>query len=788
MSEKRWLVLILALFMLLGIFYALTTPVFEASDELWHYPMVRHLADGNELPVQVYDPALAGPWKQEASQPPLYYYLAAALTFWIDASDMETIRWENPHVDNGVITEDGNINLTIHNPAWNSWQGTLLAVKVVRFFSVLLGAGTVFLTYLIAKEVEPNRPEIALGATAVNAFLPMFIFISASVNNDNLAIPLASLAILLLIRVVSKRYSVIGIQSTDHRSPITDYWLHWLLIGLVIGLAILTKEGTFGLFPIAVGTAVVSQWQAKKDKLAGTNGRHYWHVWLAVVGKALAAFLVLMIPVILIAGWWYWRNIQLYGDFLGWSAFIAVLGERAHPASLIQLWSERHGFLMSFWGLFGGVNVPMAGWIYTVLNGVLVASVVGFVVYVVRLLREWRSDIGLLSLNLQSLIANLFGLVERYFALLVCFLFSTAVVLGLIQWATTTWSSQGRLVFTALSALLVLLTVGLVGWLPSKPARIVIGILSGFMLGVAVLVPVLWIRPSYQPPVYASIPDRMSVNFGDQLQLVGYEVDNTAVQPGADIWLTLEWQVLAPIDRNWSIFVHLNDPVIGRPIAQRDMYPGQGLRPTTFLQVGERLVTKHLLTVPDTAVAPADLELSVGLYDFYEGERLPITEAGLLSAENEAVRLADLSLTAVPGETPNPVSINFEEGFELVGYELLPRHAQAGDDVDAVFYWRVNQPVAEDYTFFAQVVGEDTTRWGAASDLPVPTSQWEPGAVQPVPMSIALREDTPPDVYPLIIGLYTLSAAGEFERLQRITADGRPTDDFLNVTLVRVDE
>ncbi|MDX1415721.1 MAG: hypothetical protein R3293_16105, partial [Candidatus Promineifilaceae bacterium] len=73
MSEKRILTLILFLFLILGFTYALTTPVFEASDELWHYPLVRHLADGNPLPVQVFDPELAGPWKQEASQPPLYY-------------------------------------------------------------------------------------------------------------------------------------------------------------------------------------------------------------------------------------------------------------------------------------------------------------------------------------------------------------------------------------------------------------------------------------------------------------------------------------------------------------------------------------------------------------------------------------------------------------------------------------------------------------------------------------------------------------------------------------------
>ncbi|HUM70869.1 MAG TPA: glycosyltransferase family 39 protein, partial [Chloroflexota bacterium] len=452
MTEKRWLTLILLLFVLLGGVYTFTTPVFEASDELWHYPMVRHLAAGNPLPVQVFDPAQAGPWKQEASQPPLYYYLGAALTFWIDTADMETVRWENPHVDNGIITADGNINLTIHNPAWNLWQGTLLAARLVRLFSILLGAATVYLTYRIAREVEPDRPEIRLGAAAINAFLPMFLFITASVNNDNLAIPLASLAILLMIRMIRNRYSVTRKRLTNNGVRLTNYELRWLLIGVVIGLAILTKEGTFGLFPIALGTAFISQWQKISAQVSGKSITHHasrithyappitdYRLPITDYGRillhALLTFLVMLLPVALIAGWWYWRNIRLYGDFLGWNAFIAVLGQRATPASLYQLWSERHGFLMSYWGLFGGVNVPMPGWIYALLNGVLVVSVVGFVIYIVKEMRDWRLEVKGAPFNLQSLISNLLRFVERYFALIVCLLFSAAVVVGLIQWA-----------------------------------------------------------------------------------------------------------------------------------------------------------------------------------------------------------------------------------------------------------------------------------------------------------------------------------------------------------------
>jgi hypothetical protein len=258
MSEqtcRRWLALILSVYTLLGVTYALTTPPFEASDELWHYPMIRHLADGNPLPVQVFDPAQAGPWNQEASQPPLYYYLGAALTFWIDTGDMAQVRWLNPHVDTGVLTKDGNINLTIHAPDANPWQGTLLAIYIVRLFSVLLGLATVYLTFRIAKLVFGNRypvignpatdhgspitdhgspvtdyRSLALGATAVTAFLPMFIFISGAVNNDNLVIPLVALALLLMIWAVVQPVEA-GYKLPWGKTAVSEA-TYWLILGV----------------------------------------------------------------------------------------------------------------------------------------------------------------------------------------------------------------------------------------------------------------------------------------------------------------------------------------------------------------------------------------------------------------------------------------------------------------------------------------------------------------------------------------------------------------------------
>ncbi|WP_420631695.1 glycosyltransferase family 39 protein [Candidatus Leptofilum sp.] len=786
-QEKRWLRLILGLFIILGGMYALVTPVFEASDELWHYPMIRHLADGNPLPVQVFDPAQAGPWKQEASQPPLYYYLGAALTFWIDTNDMETVRWENPHVDNGILTADGNINLTIKNPAWSPWQGTLLAVRIVRLFSVLLGATTVYLTYLIGKELALVRPEIALGAAALNAFTPMFLFISGAVNNDNLAIPLSSLGVLLMIRAVSKQYS-----ASQRRTA-------YLKIGVVIGLAILTKQGAFALLPLALGAIFIANWGKRNTELHGGgtegNGEKFWGEIARMLGRTAVSFLILLIPVILIAGWWYWRNIVLYGDFLGWNAFIAVLGQRAHPASLAQLWSERWGFMLSYWGLFGGVNVPMPLWLYHVLNGVVVVGVLGFVVYFVKEIIDWRLETGF---SFQSLISNLLNFVAAKFALVVCLLFMAAVIVGLIQWATTTWSSQGRLVFTAMSAINVLLVAGLIGWLPRRfGQRLILGV-AGFLFVLAALAPLAWIRPAYAHHQTAAPwleQQPMNATFDGKLRLVGYEIGQTPVlsaaevavaqqkatyQPGDTVDLLLEWEVLESMDRNWSVFVHLNDPVIGVPIAQRDMFLDQGLRPTSLLEPGETIFNHYQLVIPETAVAPANLQLTVGLYDFANFERLPLTDGA------DSVVLATLTLEPAAGDVPNPTLVNFDNELELVGFELNLRQAAAGETVDLTLYWRAKRPLTTDYTIFAQVVDDDTTRW-ASQDLGQPTSSWAEGELQTVQMSLPLSPDTPSKVYPVIIGLYTVDD-GQFNRLQIIAEDGRPTDDFLRLTLLRVND
>jgi hypothetical protein len=601
-------------------------------------------------------------------------------------------------------------------------------------------------------------------------------------------------------------------------------WWEWAALGLVIGLAALTKEGTLGLIPMAFGTATVAAWQRVNDELrrtrdggisptpllprspASPRGRAT-SVVSPAVGGLLSAFILITAPALLVAGWWYYRNVVLYGDWLGWNAFIAVLGQRGHPASLAQLWGERRGFLMSFWGLFGGVNVPMWPWVYTALNVVLAMSFIGFLIYLGRTL-----IVALRNLRAASdpWFARLLRPVEFHFGLIVNLLFAAAIVYGLVQWATTTWSSQGRLVFTAISSLCVLMTLGLAEWgraandLMGRRTEIrtlrtghwMIGFVAVFLFFIAAAAPWLWIRPAYEPPTTAGpLVGAIDATFGERMRLIGYEVEYDDTRPGDPVTVRLEWEALQDMDRDWSVFLHLNDPVLGGPIAQRDMYPGAGLLATSLLEPGRRWVDTYVLTIPATAIAPAELELAVGLYDFANGQRLPVTDDGPpITAADDAVVLATIPLAAAEGAYPNPVSIFFEHGLELVGFEVSPRRAAAGETIELFTYWRPAQPLPADYTFFAQIVGEDTTRQAAADVTPPrPTSGWAADETVEVRFSLPIDPVAPPDAYPLIVGLYTRTAPmssadnGGFDRLQLVTPDGRLTDDFLILTLVRID-
>ena len=761
---------ILVLFVLLASLYSVVTPIFEASDELWHYPMVQWLSKGNPLPVQ--DAKNVGLWKQEASQPPLYYYLTGWATFWIDTSDLPQVRRENPHVDNGVITPDGNTNLVIHDPQREAfpWRGTVLAVHLVRFLSVLMGAATVWLTYRIALELFPDRDYLALGAAAINAFTPMFIFISGAVNNDNLTMTLCALGLLMIVKRVRETADDIE-PMTERKQPSTVnrqslFWFSigkWLPLGVVLGLGALTKTSAVALLPIAALAISVVAWRKAS-----------WGVFFAG-GIATA------VPVLVMAGWWYLRNIQLYGDVTGISAFIDVLGKRAAPANLAQLWGERWGFMLSYWGLFGGVNIPLDNWVYHVLNGLAIIGVIGVVVYFVSLTWRWFREDPILSW--RDFAYEFRDFVQGRAAIFLVGLFGVIVVALLTQWASVTWSSQGRLVFSAISTWSIFLALGLATIATKRFARSILAAIAIFMFGVAALAPFTTIAPAYAQsrPLTADAgrltgATQLNVVFGDQLKLIGAETKSSTLQPGGSVEVVLYWQAMKPIDRDYSTFVHLldaNDIVV----AQRDMYPGQGLWPTSQMKVGDIIANRYVLNIPLTAYVPDTLKWEVGVYDFASGQRLTVDRGG------DNVRFGSLGLVGRSGDVPNPITVNLGNQLDLIGYAVDTRSAAPNETIHLTLYWRAHSKMSIDYTVFTHVLQPPETIWAQQDKSLPPTTSWSIGQVVSDTYELKIKPNAPPGVYEIEVGVYEPQ---KFERLRVITNDGRITENFVLLSKVRV--
>ena len=198
LRQHRWILLIIALHLMLGTGYSIAVPIWEAYDEWGHYPYVRYIATHRSLPDR--NEALAEHNDTVRPQPPLYYMLGAAATFWIDTSD-----W-HPPLENrysSLPTAMGGYNRALHGYEEDfPWKGWVLAVHVVRLVSVLLSTVTVWLTYLIGRTLSPSRNEIALGSAAICAFWPQFLFIGSVINNDNLVATCGALVMLFMVRSV----------------------------------------------------------------------------------------------------------------------------------------------------------------------------------------------------------------------------------------------------------------------------------------------------------------------------------------------------------------------------------------------------------------------------------------------------------------------------------------------------------------------------------------------------------------------------------------------------------
>ena len=737
---------ILTAFIALATSFSVVSPLYESTDEIGHYRYVEFLRLYRHLPALRENGVLL-----QSHHPPLFHAAAALVSAWAprnqswDAEPERNPYWGYRYWETG--TDNKNQFMHREDETW-PYRGTVLAIHVIRWFNVALGTLVVALTYRLAQTIFPHRPALSGGATAFVAFNPMFLHLSGGIDNDIAAALMSAATLLVCIKIVGQAGSL------PYRLQIT--------LGVLAGLALLTKSNLLALLPmIEVALAV-----------AAVRRRSWW-VFVR------ANILVLGLTV-LIAGWWYLRNMQLYGEPTGVGGVLREWGGERKPSEGLGIaWSEMPYLWASLWGRFGYGQIPFADWIYTLLFVVTAASLPG-------LLWVWiRNRTGKKLARLQALQLGWCGLT-------VLLLWATVFTYAVLNEA----AAMGRFLFPALPAFGLLVFLGLTGWLPSRWENgLALAVnLALITLSVYGLFGVL--APAYARPArlteqqVASITHPTQVVWGNQARLLGYDVNTEQLEPGGELILTAYWQALTPSARDLTMFVHLISRA-GPVVAQRDTYPGLGNFPASSWQPGDTFSDRYRIVLDSYTYAPDVTDVVLGMYT-PGGGRIPVTSGG----SGDAITLTQVTITAsnaasnagLSGAYPNSTRINFDNKLTLLGYALTDRSVRAGQTLTLTLYWQIPRPAQYDYSVFTHVLGGIDQKWASNDGFPYTspkrTRRWTVGQVYTDARTLQLPADTPPGDYPIEFGVY---GGPEGDRLMMIqSADGRQTSERLLLTHIKV--
>jgi 4-amino-4-deoxy-L-arabinose transferase-like glycosyltransferase len=317
----------------------------------------------------------------------------------------------------------------------------------LRAFNAVLGAATLCVAYLIARELLPKHLAVAVPLAIVG--VPMFTSVSAAISADPLANLLAASALLVLVRrfradPATPAPAAAGAASAAAHVPTTlaagvgasmlappaqttppggaaGAW--WAIgAGALLGLGLLTKLALGIFVPLAIFTLLVRSARPIRDSV----------LLLASIGMVVLPWLV--------------HQVTSYGwaDPLATSRHAAVvLDQPRFPGlSLPFIGSFLTTTFHSFWAQFGWMGVVAPDRLYWVWGLAVVVALGGLAIERRRLFTDpsWRLLLATLGI----------------------------AVVAYIGYNLTFQQAQGRYLFTALVPIAMLLVLGWASWLPRR--------------------------------------------------------------------------------------------------------------------------------------------------------------------------------------------------------------------------------------------------------------------------------------------------------------------------------
>ncbi|MEP9383518.1 DUF2142 domain-containing protein [Nocardioides cheoyonin] len=227
-----------------------------------------------------------------ANHPPLYYALSVPLVYLGDA---------------------------IGHPG-----ATLLGMRALNGFGF---AATVLLVGLLARELLPRRPAVAVVSSAVALSAGSMTFLGGAIYNDGLANAAAFLTLLAGLRMVRG-----GISRP------------WLVTAVASGVAAAALRST-GLVAVAVTCAAVLVAAYLRDR----SRRGLLRGLVLGAGPGVAAAVAI--------GWFYVRNLRLYGDLTASDALFAKF-QRTPNGSTLHVLTDPSFYRLQIGSLWTDDDIP----------------------------------------------------------------------------------------------------------------------------------------------------------------------------------------------------------------------------------------------------------------------------------------------------------------------------------------------------------------------------------------------------------------------------------------------
>jgi len=397
----------------------------------------------------------------------------------------------------------------------------------------------------------------------------------------------------------------------------------WLLVGTVMGAGILLKSGLLAMAPVVAAAALYAAWRAGP---AFAWRERAQALWVSALGVAL--------PIALLDGWWFVRNQILYGDWTA-NASIVVLSHGFTPEAgrsflPLALYYLASGMLGRF-GNGGTIDFPLTIFVPAALLALLA---------VLGLVRLWRARGAQPGTPAPGPDWSFWALHALTTSVISASVLVFAVVLN--------GGATGKYQFPAFPSMAILLAAGLLAWFrPRWHGWVTAGLLMlTAAASVYAIFGLLW--PSYGPPrrplqfeLDRATP--LEADLGGVARILGYHLDETSVDAGDTLKVTVYWLPEATTPTPQTVFIQVFVPDLG-VVAQRDLYPGGGTYPTNIWVPGQPFVDTYYLHLPPNAQPAASAPILFGLYDESTGQRLTATGGDADPGGNNFILLGAVSI------------------------------------------------------------------------------------------------------------------------------------------------